>query len=289
MQTILVTGASGFVGSRFLRRWAGEYAILAPTHAELDITDRAQVESYFAYHTPQVVLHLAALANTGYCEQHPDESYKVNVLGTENLVRAAAARGIKFVFFSSDQIYNGNCKSGLLKEDVEVNPENCYGRHKLLAEKLIFQYAPDAVALRATWMYDDNVEGLPQHAANFVLIFRNALREGKTVLFPVREYRGITWVKEVIEFLPRTFSLPGGVYNYGAQNLLNTYETACCYFEMLQRGERCDDVVIADADRFPEHERNISISNEKIFTASNGAIFFSDTLDGLRIFAESRA
>ena len=43
MQTILVTGASGFVGSRFLKRWAAEYNILAPSHAELDITDDASV------------------------------------------------------------------------------------------------------------------------------------------------------------------------------------------------------------------------------------------------------
>ena len=89
-----------------------------------------------------------------------------------------------------------------------------------------------------------------------------------------------------VEFLPRTFSLPGGVYNFGAQNRLNTYETACCYFEMLSCGLCCDDFVIADADRYPTHERNISISNEKIFSASNGAVFFNDTLDGLRIFVE---
>lgn len=285
MTTILVTGASGFVGSRFVRRWAGEYTILAPTHAELDITDSASVESYFAFHHPQVVLHLAALSNTAYCEQNPDESYRVNVLGTQNLARSASARGIKFVFFSSDQIYNGNHESGLLSEDVPVAPENVYGRHKLLAEELLFELAPDAVALRATWMYDDDDEGLPVHP-NFVMNFKKALREGSPIAFPVREYRGITWVKEVVEFLPRTFSLQGGVYNFGAQNRLNTYETACCYFEMLSCGLRCDDIVIADADRYPTHERNISISNEKIFSASNGAVFFNDTLDGLRIFVE---
>ena len=287
MQTILITGASGFVGSRFFRRWAGEYTILAPSHAELDITDRASVEGYFAFHTPQTVLHLAALSNTAYCEQHPEESYRVNVLGTENLARAAAARGIKFVFFSSDQIYNGNLETGLLSECVAVAPENHYGRHKLLAEQRAFEHAPDAVALRATWMYDDEREGLPVHP-NFVMNFQRALHEGAQLTFPVREYRGITWVKEAVEFLPRTFSLAGGVYNYGAENRLNTYEIACCYFEMLGRCERPESVIIADAERYPEHERNIAISNEKIFAASNGAIFFSDTLDGLRIFAESR-
>ena len=75
MKKILITGASGFVGSRVVARWRNEYAILAPSHAELDITDRESVNSYFLQHTPDVVVHLAALSNTGYCEQNPDDSY----------------------------------------------------------------------------------------------------------------------------------------------------------------------------------------------------------------------
>ena len=46
MQKILVTGASGFVGSRVVARWRNEYAVLAPSHAELDITDRESVSSH---------------------------------------------------------------------------------------------------------------------------------------------------------------------------------------------------------------------------------------------------
>jgi hypothetical protein len=56
---------------------------------------------------------------------------------------------------------------------------------------------------------------------------------------------------------------------------------------MLAPQVKCDAVIIADADRYPAHERNISISNRKISDASNGAIFFNDTLDGLRIFIEN--
>ena len=115
---IMVIGASGFVGSRVVARWRNEYKILTPTHAELDITDRESVDSYFLQHTPDVVVHLAALSNTGYCEQNPDESYRVNVEGAANIARAAALCRAKLVFFSSDQVYNGNVESGLLNEAV---------------------------------------------------------------------------------------------------------------------------------------------------------------------------
>ena len=280
MKRILVTGASGFVGSRFVERWKGEYTILAPGHGEMDITDVASVERYCMEKAPDVVVHLAAISNTWYCEQHPEESYRVNVEGACNVALASARCGAKLVFFSSDQVYNGNLESGLLTEDIAVHPENVYGRHKLEAEQRVLGICPEAVALRATWMYDMEREGMPTHA-NFVLNIAHAIKEGAQLRFPVREYRGITWVKEVVELLPHAFDLPGGVYNFGAENLLNTYETACRYCEMLA-GEQDSAIILPDHERYPEHVRNISISMDKAHRASGGTIRFHDTLEGLR-------
>ena len=284
MKKILVTGASGFVGSRFVARWRSEYNILTPTHAELDITDYASVSSYFVQNSPDVVVHLAALSNTGYCEQNEAESYRVNVDGATNIARAAAMCGAKMIFFSSDQVYNGNLESGLLSEDVVVAPENVYGRHKLEAEERVLYFNPNTVVLRATWMYDREREGMPSHA-NFVLNIAKAIKERTPAVFPVREYRGITWVREVVEFLPSTFRLPSGVYNYGAENDTNTYEVACCYCEMLA-GLQSGALLYPDYDRYPAHERNLSISTDKIFRASGGTICFSNTISGLRLFVE---
>ena len=284
MKTILVTGASGFVGSRFVARWRNEYNILAPTHAELDITDYASVSSYFVQNSPDVVVHLAALSNTGYCEQNPDDSYRVNVEGACNIARASAMCGAKMIFFSSDQVYNGNLESGLLSEDIPVSPKNVYGRHKLEAEERVLAFCPGAVVLRATWMYDREREGMFTHA-NFVTNISKAVKERTTLVFPVREYRGITWIREVVEFLPQTFKLPMGTYNYGAENEMNTYETACCYCEMLA-GLHAGPILNPDYDRYPEHERNISISTDKIFRVSGGTICFSNTISGLRLFVE---
>ncbi len=284
MQKILVTGASGFVGSRVVERWRNDYIILAPSHTELDITDAASVERYLLEQTPQVVVHLAALSNTWYCEQHPDESYRVNVEGVCNLATAAARNGAKLILFSSDQVYNGNLESGALDEDVAVAPENVYGRHKLEAEQRALELCPSAVALRATWMYDSERAGMPVHQ-NFVLNIANAIKERKPLVLPVREYRGITWVRDVVEYLPATFTLPGGVYNYGAGNTMNTYETACCYCEMLV-GLRSGPLLQPDYERYPLHERNLAMSTEKIFRASGGAVCFGSTMDGLRIFAD---
>lgn len=278
---ILVTGSGGFVGSRVVSALQGKFELITPAHSDMDITMAGNVESFIQDTRPDAILHLAAISNTGYCEEHPEESYLVNVTGVENLAEAAARHGSKLIFFSSDQIYNGNLESGLLTENMTVAPESHYGRHKLLAEERARVICPDCVALRATWMYDDLRPGMKTHN-NFVLNFRNAMKTGTPLHFSTREFRGITWINEVVENLPHTLHLPGGVYNFGAENHKNTYETAREYAGML--GWDANNMIIADKERFPDHVRNISISMKKAYDASDGKIRFRSTIEGLRAF-----
>ena len=152
--TILITGSTGFVGGRVVSSLQGKCNLLTPGHNELDVTSAEDVDSYISEKRPDVILHLAAISNTGYCEEHPEESFLVNVTSVENLANAASRYGAKLVFFSSDQVYNGNFEEGFLSEDLPLKPENHYGRHKLLAEQRALAICKDTVALRATWMYD---------------------------------------------------------------------------------------------------------------------------------------
>lgn len=289
---ILITGATGFVGSRFVARWQSEYTLLTPSHAELPIDNADAALHYVSTAKPDVVLHLAAISNTWHCEQHPDESRAINVLGAVNMAQAAKAVGAKFIFFSSDQIYNGNEELGGLPETIAVRPENVYGRDKLEAERLIAEVDEAAVLLRATWMYDAELEGMRTHP-NFVVNIANALRTQTPLRFATREYRGITNIREVVEILPHCFNIPGGVYNFGAENPLNTYDTALAYARLLQKqtpeaftNMTPEELILPDSERFPEHIRNISIDMQKLHAALPHDVRFSTTMEGLQNFLE---
>jgi dTDP-4-dehydrorhamnose reductase len=120
---------------------------------------------------------------------------------------------------------------------------------------------------------------------NFVTNIKEALCQGTSLRFATREYRGITWIDEVVSNIPHTLHLPGGVYNFGAENELNTYETALAYLDILQCKEQ--GIAIADEERFAAHVRNISISMHKAVEASGGAIQFANTVEGFRRFCHA--
>lgn len=220
---LLVTGATGFLGSRIVRAYEKNCQIYAPGRREMDICDMASVKAYMEKVRPQAAVHCAAVSDTGRCREHLEESWRINVEGTEHMARACKDLGAKLIFCSSDQIYFGSAGMEPHMEDEEVSPAGEYGRQKLEAEKRCMEFSPDSVCLRLCWMYDSE-RLLEKEHGNFLTAFLQALREGREMFYPVYDYRGITDVRLVVEKLPQVFRLPGGVYNFGSENEYNTYE-----------------------------------------------------------------
>ena len=154
MKKILVTGAGGFVGSRVMQQWAGRYELCAFPKGFLAAAGEDAVRQAIFQQRPDVILHTAAISDTGYCADHPEQAYRANVELPVWLARAAAETDAKLVAFSSDQVYAGVEQSGPLPETIPLQPANVYGQGKLEMEQQVQALCPSAVLLRATWMYD---------------------------------------------------------------------------------------------------------------------------------------
>ena len=145
MKKILVSGAGGFVGARVMSQLAGRYTLCAFPKGMLAAADKAAVEELVHREQPDVILHTAAISDTAYSEQHPEESYRANVELPCWMAKAAKETGAGLVAFSSDQVYAGLKEHGPFNEKMPLSPANVYGRHKWEAEQRVLDILPDAV------------------------------------------------------------------------------------------------------------------------------------------------
>ena len=251
---ILVTGPRGFVGARIM---AAMDAIPAPSLRGADEDDiRRLVERV----EPDIVIHTAAISDISACAADPEASYRANVALPLMLARAVP----KPVLFSTDQVYGGCAGEGPYGED-DVAPANLYAEHMLEMERRVLEANPNAVLLRATWMYDMPLYGVANRG-NFLV---NMLR-ARELAFSATQRRGVTYVREVARLMARAMELPGGVYNFGSENPLAMLETA-----RWLAGELGLDVRLRDAG--PRHNLWMDCSK-----ARRHGVSFGDTVSGLR-------
>ena len=250
---ILLTGAAGFVGRRLMETVPG--AVAAPSLRNASQEDiRRIVEESGA----EAIIHTAAISDIGACQADPEASYRANVQLPLWLAKAAGNR--KLICFSSDQVYSGSKEAGPYSEEMTA-PGNVYACHKLEMEQRVLEILPEAVMLRAEWMYD-----LRAPKPNYLL---NVLRAEGTVAFSSRQYRGVTYLGEVAENMDRVLALPGGAYNFGSETTLSMQELTKRLAALLGKP-------LAVEDAPPRH--NLWMDCGK---AARYGVVFSDVLTGL--------
>lgn len=232
MKRVLITGGSGFLGARILQQGLGDAELCSLPRGFLAAAGEAEVTETIQKLQPAAIVHAAALSDTGYCAQHPAEAHRANVELPVWVAKAACASGAKLLAFSSDQVYAGITQPGPLPETLPLQPTNVYGRCKLEMEQRVLELCPDAVLLRASWMYDLPGYGLPIRG-NLPLNLLRAAQRGESVRFSVWDFRGITYVRQAVALLEAALTLPGGVYNFGSENAENMVLTARQFAETL--------------------------------------------------------
>ncbi len=276
MKKILITGSSGFLGSRLAYYLKDKYELLLPSHAELNVSREEVVRAYMEEHRPDVVIHCAALSNTWYCEQHREESHKVNVQGTVRIAKACKLTGAKLVFMSSDQVYNATPLPGLLKEEDVLQPVNIYGQHKLECEQRAQWNLQESVGLRLTWMYDLPDSHMKLNS-NILVNLQKAYNDGNTINAATHEYRGVTYVWNVVRNIEKAISLPGGIYNFGSGNTLNSYELHLKAADLMGLKEP-EEWILPDNERFHDEPRNLTMDCSLI---EEHGIHFCDSVEGI--------
>jgi dTDP-4-dehydrorhamnose reductase len=131
---VFVTGSTGNLGRELVKVFP---SALAPTHKEVGITDRDAIFEFVRKNKPNALIHCAALTGVRECEDNKEMAWKVNVEGTENLVKACekVARNCYFIHISTACVFYGD-KGNYIETDIP-HPKNFYSLTKLLGEFVV--------------------------------------------------------------------------------------------------------------------------------------------------------
>lgn len=234
----LVVGASGLIGHILWsklppdRRYGTFYSYPVPGFVHLDIRDAQDSSSLVRDLSPSVIFQTAALPNVDWCEEHPEECWAMNVLGTVNLARAATDVGAKFIFFSTDYVFDG--KDGPYSETDEPSPINVYGKAKLAAEKFIQEQLEDFLIVRVMGVY-----GWEQRVKNFVMWLLDRNSKGQAVKVPMDQIGSPAYADNMLDVVLDLVNLnQRGVFHVAGSQLMDRYTFACIVSETFNLDQR---------------------------------------------------
>lgn len=167
---ILLTGASGLVGSAFTRAAAaaghevigvvGRWSESVPGSAGLlarDLSEPAQADALVPGVRPDCVVNAAAVAEPAACAADPVRAHAVNVEWAAALAAAAAKARARFIHLSSEQVFDG--ESAPYAPAAAPRPLNLYGRQKVEAEQRVLAADRRAAVVRLPLLFGNSLTG----------------------------------------------------------------------------------------------------------------------------------
>lgn len=232
MSTILVTGGRGFIGTNLTNELRSRGHVVwtcdllqgeDPMHCRADTGVYQQMEAIFRKQAFDFVYHLAAEYGRWNGEDHYDNLWRTNVIGTKNMLRLQEQYRYRMVFFSSAEVYGDY--DGLMSEDVmervSIKQMNDYAISKWAGELQCLNHAAmfgtQIVRVRPVGCYGPHEYYSRYRGVIPIFVYHALLGKEFTV------YRGHKRIFDFVEDTCRTFAnivdnfIPGEVYNVGGK------------------------------------------------------------------------
>lgn len=248
MNKVLITGASGLVGSRFVEIYADKYRFLTPDYIELDITNPESVKSYLEKNKPDVIVNFAAYTNVSEAEKQREnkngDCWKVNVEGVRNLI------GNHFlIHISTDMVFSGD--KGPYKEtdvsEADKNKLTWYGFTKAEAERVI---GDKGTIVRIIYpvrkKYDLKLDYLKKPLSLY--------EQGKLYPLFVDQQINIAFIDEISMALDKIIiNKLSGVYHVASRDLTTPHELISYYISKAKNINFSGISGLIDSTRYPKY------------------------------------
>ena len=225
---VIVTGAAGQLGQDVVPCLVQAGHTPIPTDiADLDITRRDDVLSFFAQQKADAVIHCAAFTAVDRAEDEPQTATQINAYGTQYIAEAAEQNGMKMLYVSTDYVYPGR---GWLPqtEQTPAAPCNVYGSSKYAGE-LAAKVCSRLFIVRTSWVF-----GL--HGNNFVNTMLRLSETRSTLSVVVDQIGSPTFTEDLAPLLCRMIETDKyGIYNASNEGFCSWYAFAREIFRAADR------------------------------------------------------
>ena len=274
----LVTGTTGQLGYDVVRELEkrGCTNIVKTNRENMDLADEQIVREVIAKEKPDVVIHCAAYTNVDGAEDDKDNCMFINATATKWLAEACEELGAKFMYISSDYVFDGS-KDGFYEPNDVKDPLNVYGKSKSDGE----EYAllnPKTFVVRTSWVFGIN-------GKNFVKTMLR-LSETKTELSVVNDQIGSpTYTKNLAKLLvDMSLTDKYGIYHATNEGFCSWYDFAKKIFELTNTTILLNSIPSEEYPQKAKRPKNSRLSKECL--VQNGFEKLPNWEDSLKEYLE---
>ena len=149
---ILVTGVTGQVGAALRAPLESAGSVIAADRSVLDLSRPEQLRSTLDRMSPDLIVNPAAYTAVDRAEEERELAFRINAEAPGAIARWAAGRGVPFIHFSTDYVFDGSGERPW-REDDPTGPLSAYGASKLAGEQAIRSAGGSHLIIRTSWVY----------------------------------------------------------------------------------------------------------------------------------------
>lgn len=206
---LLITGASGRLGSALQKRLEREHEVIGTDIDTLDVRDFAAVRARMTDENPSFVVHAGAWTDVDGCAEDPDRALQINGYGTQNVAVAAAQVGAPILYVSTNEVFDGQAGRSYREYD-RPNPINAYGYSKWVGEQAVQTLHPRHYIVRTSWLFAHG-------GRNFVQAILAAAQKHPALRVVTDEIANPTYTEDLADAIVRLIATE----RYGVYHLVN--------------------------------------------------------------------
>jgi dTDP-4-dehydrorhamnose reductase len=226
---IVITGHKGQLGQALARTLAGN-EILGLDLPEYDIGAADQIIPAIVTAEPDLVIHPAAMTDVDGCERDPEQAFRVNVLGTQNVALACGRCGAGMLHVSTNEVFDGRLGRPYFEWD-SPSPLSVYARSKAAAEFYVRTLLRRFYIVRTAWLY-------AQGGNNFVTKILTAADAHGALRVVTDEVSTPTYAPDLAQAIAELVRTEHyGIYHLTNEGVCSRYDWAVKILELSGRGE----------------------------------------------------